>query len=582
MKKILLSLGMIATAIASSAQVSCVGISPVSIEGDYTFEWADPDGGDWATPDFTVPNTYVQDTLALVDDGTPGLNPQGNPIAAEGCNALVNGPDVDGKIAVIYRNTCEFGAKALNAQNAGAVAVIIINRDNEAIPMGGGADGGSVNIPVIMLSSSDGASLVTEMENGPVVMFLGNKVGLNANDIGLDRQFSLGSPYGGANINYENGFDLGVQFINFGNNDQPAVTANAIINGPSGVVYDETVGPLALSSTDTLAIFDQFTNSFPPFSLGTYELGDYTLTYTLNIVDSVDEDPNDNTQTFTFSINDEVLSRSSLDASNEPVANTYPTNGESEFQSCMFIEEPNASVLGITGVYFVPNSDTSGGFLATGEEILINVTEWFDGWADLDELDENSWADLSTVTSASYTIGSEAELGNVQYVELNEAVRFEDNVRYLICAQTFTPNIEFGYDNTQDYRGNSNVRRMPIGSLYTTDANSNFRWYTGYTSGIAPSIAAKVSLDVSIDENAVVEGYVSPNPATDVVRISVNAEGNAQLVIADLSGKIVQSSALEMNNGVTHVNIANLENGMYIFNVTMENGQTAKFNVVKE
>ena len=43
------------------------------------------------------------DTLMFVDDGTPGSNPQGNPVAAEGCNPLVN--NLTGKIAVIYRNT---------------------------------------------------------------------------------------------------------------------------------------------------------------------------------------------------------------------------------------------------------------------------------------------------------------------------------------------------------------------------------------------------------------------------------------------------------------------------------------------
>ena len=60
----------------------------------------------------------------MVDDGLPETNAQGNPISAEGCNPLIN--NLTGKIAVIYRNTCEFGAKALNAQNAGAIGVIII------------------------------------------------------------------------------------------------------------------------------------------------------------------------------------------------------------------------------------------------------------------------------------------------------------------------------------------------------------------------------------------------------------------------------------------------------------------------
>jgi hypothetical protein len=41
------------------------------------------------------------------------------------CNAVTS--DVNGKIAVLYRGDCQFGVKAKNAQDAGAIAVIIIN-----------------------------------------------------------------------------------------------------------------------------------------------------------------------------------------------------------------------------------------------------------------------------------------------------------------------------------------------------------------------------------------------------------------------------------------------------------------------
>ena len=66
---------------------------------------------------------------------------------------------------MVYRNTCEFGAKALNAQNAGAEAVVIINRDPEAIGMGAGADGLNVTIPVYMITSEDGVMIKTAMND---------------------------------------------------------------------------------------------------------------------------------------------------------------------------------------------------------------------------------------------------------------------------------------------------------------------------------------------------------------------------------------------------------------------------------
>ena len=45
------------------------------------------------------------DTLMFVEDGTM----EQIPISQEGCNPLIN--DLTGKIAVIWRNTCQFGVE---------------------------------------------------------------------------------------------------------------------------------------------------------------------------------------------------------------------------------------------------------------------------------------------------------------------------------------------------------------------------------------------------------------------------------------------------------------------------------------
>ena len=43
--------------------------------------------------------------------------------------------NLSGSIALIKRGACQFGLKALNAQNAGAVAVIIYNNNNSGQPI---------------------------------------------------------------------------------------------------------------------------------------------------------------------------------------------------------------------------------------------------------------------------------------------------------------------------------------------------------------------------------------------------------------------------------------------------------------
>ena len=70
----------------------------------------------------------MEGTAVLVDDGT----------AADslGCGVLVNNAAISGNIAVVYRGTCEFGVKALNAQNAGAIGGQTFYVDNiQIIPV---------------------------------------------------------------------------------------------------------------------------------------------------------------------------------------------------------------------------------------------------------------------------------------------------------------------------------------------------------------------------------------------------------------------------------------------------------------
>ena len=68
-------------------------------------------------------------------------------------------------IALIQRGTCTFGIKALNAQKAGAEAVIIFNQGNTPRPRGSDRrarllpDGAAVTIPVVGASFADGAAL---------------------------------------------------------------------------------------------------------------------------------------------------------------------------------------------------------------------------------------------------------------------------------------------------------------------------------------------------------------------------------------------------------------------------------------
>ncbi len=70
-----------------------------------------------------------------------------------GCN-ITN--DLTGKIAWIDRGTCFFSDKVLNAQNRGAIGVIVANNVNGILTMGGsGTSPALVKIPSVLISKSD-------------------------------------------------------------------------------------------------------------------------------------------------------------------------------------------------------------------------------------------------------------------------------------------------------------------------------------------------------------------------------------------------------------------------------------------
>ena len=72
-----------------------------------------------------------------------------------------------GSIAVIERGSCQFGLKALNAENSGALAVIIYNNSNSGQPLslGAGDVGDQVTIPVYSMTGADGNDLVDLVTN---------------------------------------------------------------------------------------------------------------------------------------------------------------------------------------------------------------------------------------------------------------------------------------------------------------------------------------------------------------------------------------------------------------------------------
>jgi hypothetical protein len=93
-----------------------------------------------------------------------GMDNTSNPTL--GCEALET--DLTGSIGLLDRGECPFIEKAINAQNAGAIAILICNNENNVFTMTGGGQEDEVDIRSGMLRNSDCTIIKTALNSGDV------------------------------------------------------------------------------------------------------------------------------------------------------------------------------------------------------------------------------------------------------------------------------------------------------------------------------------------------------------------------------------------------------------------------------
>jgi hypothetical protein len=558
MKKTLLGCGLFLAAMSAQAQITTYVLQPASLEGALEFTWADNWG---ATPDLNDPANTIQGFTAFVNDGT----------AADslGCNALVNGADIAGKIAVVYRGTCEFGLKALNAQDAGAIGVVIINNQGAPVAMGGGANGANVTIPVVMISTDAGASLYNELLAGNVEMLIGSVQGVyefnlhTSSKLASIPQYSaMPGPLANA-INYT--VDMGSWVKNFGSSDQSDVTVNCVITQNGTEVYNNTSDAGAVLSGDS-AFF-----ALPSFTQATWS-GYYEATYTVSS-SNADDFPSDDTFGFNFYAGD-VFAYGRIDATTlQPRAEQHvrATLDAPSFMACSYFSHPNASGYKVEGIY--TSASKSGGASMDGEVLEARIYEWADVFT--------GWSDATTDNIVLLGLGEyfyEEDLGaQVVYIPFTETFQMEDNKKYLFCSFSPSTDVFLGFGESLDYNRIQTQLDEPIYLM-----NDNGTWGS-FADATHTTIGAKmVPADVSVNDADRIELTPYPNPTANVLRIPLTGmSGAATLSVFDLSGAVVMTNKVGIGGDQTlTVDLQNLANGTYIFRMDFENGKRSDFRVV--
>lgn len=137
---------------SSSSEMSILTVnSPQSVAGGYTTTGT-------AAFSAPIPANGITANMALAVDATG---------SSQLCGDAANTNEISGRIALVDRGGCTFVQKVLNAQIAGAVAVIVINNNPGLTAMGG--ESFEVVIPAIMMQQSDGNVLKGLINDGTII-----------------------------------------------------------------------------------------------------------------------------------------------------------------------------------------------------------------------------------------------------------------------------------------------------------------------------------------------------------------------------------------------------------------------------
>ncbi len=125
--------------------------APPAVAGPYTI----------GTAAFGPPlsSTVISGNLLLALDASDVVGPS----TTDGCTAITNAGALAGKIAVVDRGDCLFVEKAKNVQDAGAIALVVVNNVAGSTPPGMAGDDPTVTISTVSVTQAEGNAIKAQL-----------------------------------------------------------------------------------------------------------------------------------------------------------------------------------------------------------------------------------------------------------------------------------------------------------------------------------------------------------------------------------------------------------------------------------
>jgi hypothetical protein len=126
--------------------------------------------------------------------------------------------------------------------------------------------------------------------------------------------------------------------------------------------------------------------------------------------------------------------------------------------------------------------------------------------------------------------------------------------------------------------GNANVFISEGDGDNTVDTFVPGNTITAYTGGYILSDFIIGTFVVTANQGSVDNNKLSvyPNPTKDILNVSYDAANGADITLTDMVGNKVLSTSASAGSTQVSLNTSNLQNGVYILNVSTENGKTSR------
>lgn len=480
-----------------------------------------------------------------------------------GCQASAAGAYA-GRIAIVRRGECEFGAKAKNAEDAGAIAVLIVNNVAGVEPavMGAGVMGSLVTVPTLAVTMEDGEAIIAALMGGETV----NITIRTASFSNVSTHFGIQNFAIPSYLNTNSIDSLGMTLENTSGQTMTNVILKYAFERENGeVLYSDSSAVVSMAAGEQIP--QSWDLSASPIDLSDLEPGNYRLKYAGYSQDDTGDLPTDNVKQYPYSVT------SGLWALENGANSGYRSNQAGPYfaGNIFSVPELNNIRLTVDNMSFSCFNSTDLASM-NGVSVGIYLAELLDVTFD-NTLNIFEESQFRLVGFGSHVL-QDSDRSAIIPVELEDP---EEN-------PGTKPTMEGGkeYWLVNYYSGENAVLLYHMYDLNTDYKDLISLFYVSTWGGLPNPAVSRLNVDISVSTNAPVlpESAVSvfPNPANEAatIRFDFAQAQDAALILTDLSGRLLKMESLKgMQQGTHILPTAHLSSGTYILHIDTKQGYRA-------